>query len=734
MGDEMRSRRIRRVDAKTMVGGRGLWKVVAVLVALLPLIAPRSASAAGRVALVVGNGAYTHAGRLPNPVNDASDVAAALGRLGFEVSVARDAGRTALNEALRVFTRRSAGADVALVFYAGHAMEMDGVNYLLPVDARVERDTDVRYETVTLDDVLASTSGAGLRVVILDACRNNPLARSIQRTVSTRSVSNGSLGDLNEDLLGDETLVAYSAAAGTTAADGDGRNSPYTAALLAHLEAPVEIGLLFRRVRERVLTATSGRQRPHEYQSLLREHYLGGGGEAAVVVGGTGAPGGPAGAARVPAEAGSAASAVLMQQETVFWQSIANSTRQADFEAYLARWPTGVYAPLAQGRLVALQAAAVRAVPAASPSAAPTPSRVESVPPLMVPDPPRMESVSAPVAPDPPRVESVPPPVESTPSPVVPDPLRVESVPPPVEPAPSSVVPEPSLLELAVADLDPAALGPGARFRDCDTCPELVVVSAGTFRMGSMKGQADERPVHEVRLDAFALGRYEVTRGEYRAFVVATGHESAGCSLVDGDGRLDWDGRASWDRPGFEQDDRHPAVCVSWTDAQAYVSWLSARTEKRYWLPSEAEWEYGARANTATERYWDGVQGSQCDYANSGDRALLQRVGGWPLPVVNCADGAARTAAVGSYGQNAFRLQDMLGNAWEWTADCWHDGYRGAPGDGSAWTRGGDCDRRVLRGGSWETVPSGLRSANRYRNEDNRGSAMVGFRVARALR
>ena len=141
---------------------------------------------------------------------------------------------------------------------------------------------------------------------------------------------------------------------------------------------------------------------------------------------------------------------------------------------------------------------------------------------------------------------------------------------------------------------------------------------------------------------------------------------------------------------------------------------------------------YGARANTRTERYWDGASGSQCEHANSGDRALLRR--GWPLPVVNCADGAAHTAPVGSYGANAFGLHDVLGNVWEWTADCWHDGYRGAPDDGSAWTRRGDCDRGVLRGGSWETVPNGLRSANRYRNDDNRGSAVAGFRVARAVR
>ena len=159
------------------------------------------------------------------------------------------------------------------MFYAGHGIEMDGVNYLVPVDARLERDVDVRFETVTVDDLLESTTGASLRLVILDACRNNPLARSMQRTAASRTVSGGSFADLNEDLLGDETLVAY-AAAGTTAADGRGRNSPYTAALLSHLETPLEIGLLFRRVRAQVLAATNGAQRPHEYHSLVGEHYL----------------------------------------------------------------------------------------------------------------------------------------------------------------------------------------------------------------------------------------------------------------------------------------------------------------------------------------------------------------------------------------------------------------------------------------------------------------------------
>ena len=150
-------------------------------------------------------------------------MSAVLRRLGFEVTTELDADRVELTAALRQFTRQSAAADVSLVFYAGHGIEMDGVNYLVPVDARLERDVDVRFETVTVDDLLVSTSGASLRLLILDACRNNPLARSMQRTAAFRSVSGGSFGDLNEDLLGDETLVAYAAAAGD---GGSGRAGP----------------------------------------------------------------------------------------------------------------------------------------------------------------------------------------------------------------------------------------------------------------------------------------------------------------------------------------------------------------------------------------------------------------------------------------------------------------------------------------------------------------------------
>ena len=200
------------------------------LLTMVLVVAVTSVAAADRVALVVGNSTYEHVTRLPNPGNDAADLSAALGRLGFDVTMVVDAGVQELNAALRVFGRRSVQADVSLVFYAGHGIEADRENYLVPVDARLEWDRDVEFETVPLARVLRSTAGAGLRVVILDACRNNPLAQSMQLTDPSRSISRGSFAGLEERQLGNETLVAYATEAGKTVPDGRGRNSPYTSA------------------------------------------------------------------------------------------------------------------------------------------------------------------------------------------------------------------------------------------------------------------------------------------------------------------------------------------------------------------------------------------------------------------------------------------------------------------------------------------------------------------------
>jgi uncharacterized caspase-like protein len=218
-----------------------------------------------RVALVIGNSSYEHVARLPNPANDAVDVGAALARLGFNVRTVENQGRNALRDTLAEFSNDALGADVAVVYYAGHGMEVERQNYLIPVDARLETDLRIRFETIPLDDVMAALDGArGLRLVLLDACRNNPFAASMRMTTASRSIGRG-LSRV-EPVVG--TLVSFAAKEGTTAADGGARNSPYAAALLAYVEQPgVEVNKLFRLVRDRVLTATGGQQEPYTYGS-----------------------------------------------------------------------------------------------------------------------------------------------------------------------------------------------------------------------------------------------------------------------------------------------------------------------------------------------------------------------------------------------------------------------------------------------------------------------------------
>ena len=274
---------------------------------------------------------------------------------------------------------------------------------------------------------------------------------------------------------------------------------------------------------------------------------------------------------------------------------------------------------------------------------------------------------------------------------------------------------------------------PGAVFSDCDACPEMVVIPGGDFMMGSPaseQGRFDnEGPQHRVAVSSFALGRYEVTREEYRVFVETTGHPSSGCWILGEDGMTN-DDDASWREPGFAQGSGHPAVCVNWNDAQAYVRWLSRETGESYRLPSEAEWEYAARGGTSTSRYWGDSSSSQCGHANGADAAAKRVYSGFA--VAACNDGAVHTAPAGSYSANVFGLFDVLGNVFEWTADCWHENYRGAPTDGSPW-HGGDCRRRVLRGGSWYADPRDLRSAARDRTPTENRISFAGFRVARTL-
>ncbi|MCK6451063.1 MAG: formylglycine-generating enzyme family protein [Alphaproteobacteria bacterium] len=298
----------------------------------------------------------------------------------------------------------------------------------------------------------------------------------------------------------------------------------------------------------------------------------------------------------------------------------------------------------------------------------------------------------------------------------------------------------------------------GSSFRDCPECPEMVVVPAGGFTMGAAPGEEKRegipseyrgraQPQHRVAVARpFAIGRFEVTLGEFAAFVRETGHAAGGpcyrLHVEAGGFKLKPDNAANWRNPGFRQTDRSPVVCVSWDDAKAYVAWLGRKTGRRYALPSEAQWEYAARAGSPHARFWGDDPGPACLYANVRDQAFLRRLNddaktnnreyeNDPSFWFQCNDGQVFTTPVGGFRANAYGLYDMLGNVWEWVEDCWNENYNGAPADGSAWVAG-DCSQRVARGGSWNYGPRILRSADRFRETAGYRLDSSGFRVARA--
>ena len=275
----------------------------------------------------------------------------------------------------------------------------------------------------------------------------------------------------------------------------------------------------------------------------------------------------------------------------------------------------------------------------------------------------------------------------------------------------------------------------GKIFRDCPGCPKMVVIRSGSFDMGSPDSEAgrdkDEGPVHRVNVATFALGKTEITRGQFAAFVKKTKYSTGDkCWALEG-GKFE-ERSGSWRELGYSKDDKHPVACINWDDAQAYAEWLSRKTGKQYRLPTEAEWEYSARGNTSTARYWGGNPDEACEYANAADKtAQAQIQGAISWSVHNCTDGFAYSAPVGRFKANAFGLNDMLGNVWEWTEDSYHDSYNGAPTDGSAWQ--GDGAKRVLRGGSWNDAPRDMRAAIRNSNKPARRFISFGFRLARTL-
>jgi formylglycine-generating enzyme required for sulfatase activity len=268
----------------------------------------------------------------------------------------------------------------------------------------------------------------------------------------------------------------------------------------------------------------------------------------------------------------------------------------------------------------------------------------------------------------------------------------------------------------------------------------MVVVPAGAFTMGSPAeeegSQHNEAPQRQVTIGyAFAAGRSAVTRAEYDAFVKETGYAlGPSCRTL---GKPDevfagepTPGRSVHD-PGFPQDDRHPAVCVSWDDAKAYAAWLSGKTGKVYRLLTEAEWEYAARAGAQTRFFFGDDEKRLCTFGNVGDQTYKEVY--FKKPISECRDGYVFTAPIGSFPPNAFGLHDMIGNVWSLVEDCLTWNYKGARSDGRAVTTGEDCSSRMTRGGSFNDDSWFARSASRQWAPTGERNVTIGFRVARAL-
>jgi formylglycine-generating enzyme required for sulfatase activity len=753
------------------------------------------AFAAKRIALVIGNSAYERAPKLPNPVNDAIAMAEMFKRSGFDsVQLVLDGKASEMRRALRNFSDDARNTDIAIIYFAGHGLEVQGTNYLVPTDAVLERDIDAYDEAVSLDRLLSVIEPARqLRLVILDACRDNPFSKSMKQAIVSRAVVRG-LAKIEP--IGPNTLVAFAAKAGSTADDGDATHSPFTTALVKFLPQPgLDLRRAFGYVRDDVLKTTRNRQEPFIYGSL-------GGDDFPLVPAPAVAPPPPPAPVVDPAVAARADFELTSKINVV-----------SAWEAYLKKYPTGFYSDLARAQrdeLVAKQAATAakaRAEDARQEAEKKAAEEARLAAEKKAADDAKAAEDARRLAAEKKAAEEARLAAERK---AAEDAKAAEARLAEAKAAAAKLAEaQAAQAAKAAADLkaaeeaarakaaaqaktdansrlaailpgDGGKLGQGASgqqataagcagaaqqqvslspdatqalslpqecalkpkdsFRECQNCPEMVVIPAGEFLMGSARDEIDnelafvnEAPEHKVRVkDMIAIGRFEVTRDQFAGFVNATSYRGSGrCMTFEQNDPRERENR-SFLAPGYAQDGNHPAVCVSWTDAQAYVDWLSKTSGKTYRLPSEAEFEYASRAGGTARYGFTNDPADLCRFANGADQSA--KTAGLPADAtyMACSDGYAFTAPVGSFAANAFGLHDLIGNVWEWTADCFADDYNSA-GPDSAPRNAPGCTARTVRGGDWFSTASTLRPAVRAKANQDAHNDDIGFRVVRVL-
>jgi formylglycine-generating enzyme required for sulfatase activity len=515
------------------------------------------------------------------------------------------------------------GAEAGVFFYAGHGLQVAGHNYLVPVSAKAEGAEALEFEMLRVDVIQRIMERqTNTNILFLDACRDNPMARNLARSMGTRSSEVGR--GLAQVEAGVGTLISFSTQPGNVALDGEGRNSPFAGALVKQLSGTNDdLSAMLIGVRNEVMKETQRKQVPWEHSALTGRFYFN-----------------PSAQAAPPPQV----APQRLSEAAEAWDRTKDATSIALLEAFIVRFKDTFYAELARTRIDDL----------------------------------KKQQVAVAVAPKAPA-------------------------PPPVKPAePAVVVPLPPArcegIEAQVGN-ERRCLKPKDSFKDCPECPEMLVVPGGEFMMGSNDGGEDERPAHHVRIPrAFAVGKFEVTFAEWDTCAAA-----GNCKHRPED--------EGWGRGN------RPVINVSWDDiTKGYQPWVTRKAGKTYRLLTEAEWEYAAQAGSRAKFTWGddiGRNRANCDGCGSQ----------WDKK---------RTAPVGSFQANEFGLHDMLGNVWEWVADCYQPNYRGVPSDGSAWTSG-DCNRRVIRGGSWIDNPGRLGAAYRAMNVPGNRYYSYGFRLARTL-
>lgn len=277
-------------------------------------------------------------------------------------------------------------------------------------------------------------------------------------------------------------------------------------------------------------------------------------------------------------------------------------------------------------------------------------------------------------------------------------------------------------------------------FVDCEYCPEMVKISAGTYVMGDSTGNGrdNEQPVRLVSIsEPFAISKFPITVKQFRAFVNASGYATKaertpneGCWGVRDDASIGWLPNHNWNNNNLAQEENHPVVCVTWNDANEYIQWLAKTTGYSYRLPSEAEWEYAARAGEDGKYYFGGDSDDVCEYINHADYQMI-RAWGADTGVSECDDGFLNTSPVGSYPANRFGLYDMYGNVWEWVADCYLPSLA-VTSKKKQGTHNHTCDDGyTLRGASWASRPEGVTTSYRINAEAGTRTVDYGFRVVR---